>query len=156
LLSRSVKIKIYSTIILPVFLYGCETWSLTLSEECRLGIFENRVLRRIFGSMRDEVTEELYALNSSPNITMMTKSRRMRWAEHVARMGERCTQGLCGKREKTTPFGRHRLRWENNIKMDLQEVRSGGMDWIDLAQDRDRCECGNEPSGSTKCGVFPD
>jgi hypothetical protein len=85
-----LKIKIYRTIILPVVLYGCETWSLTLREERRL-----RVLRVIFGTKRDEVTgkwrklhiEELHDLYSSPNIVRVMKSRRMRWAGHVTRMG---------------------------------------------------------------------
>jgi hypothetical protein len=96
LVSRNVKVKIYKTIILPVVLYGCETWSLTLKEERRLRVFENRVLRRIFGPKRDEVTGEwrklhigeLRNLYSSPDIIRQIKSRRMRWAEHVARMGE--------------------------------------------------------------------
>ena len=96
LLSKNLKIKIYRTIILPVVMYGCETWSLTLREERKLRVFENMVLRRIFGPRRDEVTgewkrlhnEELSDLYSSPNIVRVIKSRRMRWAEHVARMGE--------------------------------------------------------------------
>ena len=91
-----VKIKKYRTIILLV-LYGCETWSLTLREERRLRVFENKVLRRIFGPKRDEVTggwrklhnEELNDLYVTPNIVRVIKSRRMRWAGHVARMGER-------------------------------------------------------------------
>jgi hypothetical protein len=95
LLSRNVKVKICKTIILPVVLYGCETWSLTLREEHRLRVFENRVLR-IFGPQRDEVTgewrklhsEELHNLYSSPDIIRQVKSRRMRWAGHVAHMGE--------------------------------------------------------------------
>jgi hypothetical protein len=96
LLFKNLKVKIYRTIILPVVLYGCETWSLTLREERRLRVFENRVLRRIFGRKRDEVTgkwiklhnEELNNLYSSPSIVRVMKSRRMRWAGHVARMGE--------------------------------------------------------------------
>jgi hypothetical protein len=97
LLSKNIKIRIYRTIILPVVLYGYKTWSLTLREEHRLRVFENRVLRRIFGPKRDEVTggwrklhnEELHYLYSSPSINRMIKSRRIRWAGHVARMGER-------------------------------------------------------------------
>jgi hypothetical protein len=99
LLSRNLKVKIYKTIILPVVVYGCETWSLTSREEHRLRVFENRVLRRIFGPTRDEVTGEwrklnsgeLHNLYSSPNIIRQIKSRRMRWAGHVARMGGTCT-----------------------------------------------------------------
>jgi hypothetical protein len=91
-----VKIKIYKTIILPVVLYGSETWPLTLREEHRLRVFENRVIRKIFGPKRDEVTgvwrklhnEELHGLYSSPSIFRVMKARRMRWAGHVARMRE--------------------------------------------------------------------
>ena len=93
LLSRNLKIKIYRTIILPFVLYGCETWSLTLSEERRLRVFENRMLRRLFGAKRDEETgewrklhnEELHDLYCSPNIVRVIKLRR-RWEGHVARM----------------------------------------------------------------------
>jgi hypothetical protein len=96
LLFRNVKVKTYKTIILPVVLYGCETWSLTLREEHRLRVFENRVLRRIFGPRRDEVAEEwrklyneeLHILYSSINTIRQIKSRRMRWARHVARVRE--------------------------------------------------------------------
>ena len=96
LLCKKLKIKIYRTIILPIVLYGCETWSLTLRDERRLRLFENRVLRRVFGPKRDEVkgkwrklhNEELSDLYSLPNILCVVKSRRMRWAGHVARMGE--------------------------------------------------------------------
>ena len=96
LLSKNLKIKIYRNIILPVVLYGCEAWSLTAREEKKLRVFENMVLRRIFGPRRDGVTgewrrlhnEELNGLYSSPNIVRVIKSRRMRWAGHVARKGE--------------------------------------------------------------------
>jgi len=97
LLSKNGKFKIHRTTILPVVFYGCKTWSLTTREERRLRVFENRVLRRIFGPERDEVTgdwrklhtEELNDLYSLSNIVRVVKSRRMRWAGHVARMGER-------------------------------------------------------------------
>jgi len=96
MLSRKLKIKIYRTIILPVVLYRCEAWSLTLREERKLRAFENMEMRRIFGPRRDEVkgewrrlhNEELNDLYSSPNIVRVIKLRRMRWAGHVARMGE--------------------------------------------------------------------
>jgi len=147
LLSKNLRIKIYRTIILPVVLYGCETWSLTLREESRLRVFENRVLRRVFGSKRDEVTgewrklhnEELRYIYSLPNIVWVVKSRRMRWAGHVARVGEGrdVYRVLVGKPEGKSPLGRPRRRWEDNIEMDLREVGGGG-DWMELAQDRDR------------------
>jgi hypothetical protein len=124
LLSRNVKAKIYTTIILPVVLYGCETWSLTLSEKHRLRVFENRVLRRIFGPKRDEVTgewrklhnEELRNLCSSPDIIRQVMSRRMRWAGHVARMGEerKVYKVLVGRPEGKRPLGRPRRRWDQN------------------------------------------
>jgi hypothetical protein len=130
--------------MLPVVLYGCESWSLTLREKCRLRVFENKVLRRIFGPKRDEGTgewrrlhnKEHYALYSSPNV----KSRSLRWAGHVARMGERrCAYWvLLGKPEGRRPLERPRRRWKDNIKMDFRQVGWVGVDWIDLAQDRDR------------------
>jgi hypothetical protein len=148
LLSKNVKVKIYRTIIMPVVLHGCESWSLTLTKECRLWVFENKVLRRISVPKRYEVTgewrrlhnKELYALYSSPNIIRVIKSRTLRWAGHVARMGARrgAYRALVGKPEGTRPLGRHRHRWEDNIKMDLRKVGWGGTDWINLAQDRDR------------------
>ena len=147
LLSKKLKVRIYKTVILPVVLYGCETWTLTLREEQRLRVFENKVLRKIFGAKRDEVTgewrklhnTELHALYSSPNIIRDIKSRRLRWAGHVARMGEtrNAYRVLVGRPEGKRPLGRPRRRWEDNIKMDLREVGYDGGDWINLAQDRD-------------------
>jgi len=106
-------------------------------------VFENRVLRRIFGSKRDEVTgewrklhnEELNDLYCSPNIFRVIKSRKMRYTGHVARMGERrgVDRVLVGKPEGKRTLGRPRSRWEDNIKMDLQVVGCVGMDWIELA-----------------------
>jgi hypothetical protein len=124
-LSKNLKIQIYRTIILPVVLYGCETQSLTLREECRL-----RVLGRIFGRKSDEVmwewrklhNGELNDLYCSPNIVRVIKTRRMRWMGHVTCMGERrgvyriLVRKLDGKR----PLGRPRLGWEENIRMDIQ------------------------------------
>jgi hypothetical protein len=94
---KNLKMRIYKTMILPVVLYRCETWSLILTEEHRLRVFENRVLRRIFGPKRDEVTEEwrklhnekLHDIYSLSSIERIIKSRRMRWAGHVARMIEK-------------------------------------------------------------------
>ena len=133
------RFKIYRTAVL----YGCETLSLTLREERRLRVFENKVIRRIFGPKRDEVTGEWRELHKEsvmvsycpPSIFRVIKSRRMRWAGHVARMGQkRGAYGvLVGKLERKRPFGRPRRRWEDNIKRDLQEVRYESMDWIELA-----------------------
>ena len=133
---------------MPVVLHGCETWSLTLREIRRLRVFENRVIRRIFRPKRDEITpewrklhnEELNEMHPSPNIFRVIKSRRMRWAGHVASMGESTGvyRVLVGRPEGKRPLGRPRGRVEDNIKMDLHEVRCVGMDWIYLARERDR------------------
>jgi hypothetical protein len=116
--------RICKTKILPVVLYGCETWSLTLREEHRLSVFENKLLRRIFRPKRDEVAgrwrklhnEELRDLYSSPSIIRIIKSRRMRWAGHVARMGEKRNEYmlLVGKPEGKRPLGRPRRRCVDN------------------------------------------
>jgi len=122
-------------------------FQISLRKERKLRLFENMVLRRIFGPRRDEVTgewrrlhnEELNDLYCSPNIVRVIKLRRMRWAGHVARMGEErgAYMVLVGKPEGKRPLGRSRRRWLDNIGMDLQEVGYGSVDWIGLAQDRD-------------------
>jgi hypothetical protein len=106
-------------------------------------VFESRVLRRVFGPKRDEMTgewiklhnEELNDLYSLPNIVQVVKSRRMRWAGHVARMGQErgVHRVLVGKPEGKRPLRRPRRRWEDNIKMDLQEIGWSHGDWRELA-----------------------
>ena len=129
LLSKNLKIKIYRIIILPVVLYGRETWSLTLREETKLRVLENTVLRRIFGPRRDEVTgdwrilhnEDLNDLYSSPNMARVIKSKRMRWAGHVSHMGEEreCIESWWGNRREGDHWGDLGvdgwiiLEWEN-------------------------------------------
>jgi hypothetical protein len=134
----------YKTLILSVVLYGWETWSLTLRKEHRLGVFENRVLRRIFGPKMDEVTgewrklhiEELHNLYSSPDIIRQVKSRRMWWVEHLARMGEerKLYKVLVGNPEGKRPLGRPRRRWGNGIRMYLGRLAWGV--WIGFDQRR--------------------
>jgi hypothetical protein len=116
-----------------------------LREEHRLRVFENRVLRRIFGPKREEDNsrrklhnDELHSLYSSPNIVGVIISRRIRWAGHVARMGEGrgVYRVLVGRPERKRPLGRPRCRWEDNIKTDLREIEIDGANWIRLDQDR--------------------
>jgi hypothetical protein len=111
-------------------------------------VFENRVVRKLFASKRDEVTggwrklhnEEFHNLYSLPSIIRMIKSRRMRWSVHVAGMGEKFNayRILVGKPEGRRLLGRPRRRWVDNIKMDLIQIGWNGMGWIDLTQDRDQ------------------
>jgi hypothetical protein len=142
LLSKNTKIKLHRTIIFSVDLYGCEIWSLTLREEHRLRVFENRVLRKIFGSKRDELTgdwrrlhnEELY-MYASPNMIRVIKLRRMKWAGHVARMGEwkGSYRVLVGRPEGKIPLAKPKRRREDNIKIELQELEWGtwtGLIWL--------------------------
>jgi hypothetical protein len=115
-----------------------------LWKEHRLRVFENRVLRRIFGPKREEDgswrklhNDELHSLYSLPNIVRVIKSRRMRWVGRVACMGEeRGVYGvLVGRLKGKRPLGRPRHRWEDGIKMDLREIGINGVNWIQLAQD---------------------
>jgi hypothetical protein len=126
-------------------LYGCETWSLTFRKEHRLRGFENRVLRKIFGPKREEDglwtklhNDELHSLYSSANIDRVIKSRRMRWAGHVARTGEGrgVYRVLVGRPEGKRPLGRPRRRWDDNIKLDLREIRIDEASWIQLGHGR--------------------
>jgi hypothetical protein len=140
-----VKVRTYKTLILPVVLYGCETWSLTVREERKLRVFEKRWLRRIFWPKRDRVwiklyNEELHNLYSSPSIIRIIKSRSMRWAGRVARMGEKRNvyMLLVGKPERKRLLGRRRRKWIYNVNLDLLEIGLSVVDWIDLAQDRYR------------------
>jgi hypothetical protein len=110
-------------VILPIVLYGCETWSLK---------------REVDGSWRKLHNDELHSLYSSPNIVRVITSRRLRWAGHVARMGEKrdVYRVLVGKPDCKRPLGRPRRRWENNIKLDLREIGFDGANWIRLTQYR--------------------
>jgi hypothetical protein len=133
---------------LLVVLFGSETWPLTLREDRRLRVFENRVLMRMFGPKRDDVTgdwrklhnEEVNDQYCSPNIVRVIKSRRVGWAGHVARMGNRrgLYNVLVWKPEGKRPPGSPRRTREENIMMGLQEMGCWGVDWIELAQERDR------------------
>jgi hypothetical protein len=125
--------------ILHVVLYGCETWPLIFREEHRLLVFENSVLRTTFGPKRDEVTgdwrklhnEKLSKLYSSPSIIRMIKSRRLRRAWHVARMGEKRTANrtLMGDSERKRPLGSPRHKWVDSIKINFKRDRMG---WCEL------------------------
>jgi hypothetical protein len=147
-LSRNLKVKIYKTIILPVVLYGCETWSVTLREEQGLRVFGNRVLRGIFGPKRDEVTGEwrklhsgeLHNLYSSPDFIRQMKSRRMRWAGHVTRMGagRNVYRVLVGKPEGKRSLEDQGVDGRMGSKWTLGRLAGGGVEWIQLAQDMDR------------------
>jgi hypothetical protein len=148
LLATDVKVEIYKTVVVPVVLYGCETWSLTLREQHRQRVFENRVLRRMCGPKRAEVTGEwrklhngeLHNLYTSPDIIRQIKSRRMRWAGHVAHMGEgrKVYSVLVGKPEDKRPLERPRCRWQDGIRMDIREIDWDGVEWIHLDEDRDQ------------------
>jgi hypothetical protein len=143
LLSRNVKVKICKTIILPVVLCGCETWSLSLREEFSLRVSENRVLRRMFGPKRDEVTREwrklhngeLHNLYSSPDIIREIKLGRIRCGTHGRE--EKIIQSFGGETRRKQTTRKIKAYMKDRIKMDLREIGWEGVEWIHLAQDRD-------------------
>jgi hypothetical protein len=145
LLSKKAKLIIYRSIILPVALYGCETWTLTREYENWFRVFENKVLRRIHGPKRDDHTgewrrlhnEELHSLHAAPDILRVIKSRRLRWAGQVAHMTDDRTvyRVMVGNLQGKRPVGRPRTRWADNVKKDLREVGLSEDDWMDRARD---------------------
>jgi hypothetical protein len=162
LISKNLNIKIYKTLISLVVLYGCEAWPLTLREEHRLRVFENKILRRIFGPKRRKANRgekcimmKFVTCFLSQNIVRVMKSRKMKWAGHVARMGE--GRGVCRvlitRPEGKRPLERPRRRWKYNIKMDLREVGidvRNGLSWLRISPVAGFCEHGNEPFGSIR------
>jgi hypothetical protein len=135
LLSGNVKVKIYKTIILPVVLYGRETWSITLREEHRLRVFENRVLRGIFGPERDEVTGEWRKFHNGELHNLCASPKSLARLNNVNEVGGACgthgrgkesTQGFGRKARREEPLGRPKRRWEDGMKMDLMEIGWGG------------------------------
>ncbi|KAJ4435157.1 hypothetical protein ANN_23733 [Periplaneta americana] len=149
LLSKNLKVIIYKTVILPVVLYGCETWTLILREEQRLRVFEDKVLRKIFGAKRDEVTgewrklhnAELYAFYSSPDIIRNIESRRLRWAGHVARMGE--------------SRNAYSVSWETGGKKTIgeAETRTSHGNEVDLGGDMWRDYTRQDGPMQSRCGT---
>ena len=165
LLCKCLKVKIYRSIIL----HRCETWFRLLSMGRRLRVFERRFLKRIFGFKRDVVAgkwrrlhnKKLNDLNSSPDIFRVTESRRLRWAGHVARLGERrgAHRVLVWIPVGNRTLRRPRRRWEDNIKMYLQCVVWGawsGLIWLGIGTGGWRLYCSNELSCSIKSGECPD
>ena len=147
--SRTTKLRLYTSVIRPVAVYACETWALTKELERRLFVFENGILRRIYGRVRDVETgewrrrhnRELRELSRLPPITSFVKSQRLRWAGHVARMADDALprRVLDGIPEGRRPLGRPRLRWSDCVKQDLQLLGVADPErWREMAQDRRR------------------
>ena len=147
ILSRSTKIQAYVTIIRPIATYGCETWQLTKELERRLTVFENGILRRIYGPVRDDQTGEwrrrhnveLRELSELPPITSYIPAQRLRWAGHIARMEEDhlLKQIVKGVPAGRRPVRRPRMRWSDNVRGDLMLLEQERPDeWWEMAQDR--------------------
>jgi hypothetical protein len=148
MLCTDTKTDIDKTVVFPLVFHGCESWPVTFSEDCGLMAFKNRVLSGMLGTKKEEVTggwTELYnvehhTLYFSPNIFRVIKSRRMRWVGHVAHMVYKRYEYriFIGKPEGRRPLGRSGNWWEDNIKVDLEEIQWEDVDWIYLAKDRDQ------------------
>ena len=146
-ISRKTKLQTYITIIRPVVTYGAETWALTKQLEQKLLVFENSILRQVYGPVFDETTgewrrrhnQELGDLSNLPFITDLIRSMRLRWARHIARMGEDRGVKLVaqGRPAGTRPLGRPRKRWSDNLRQDLLALGVEDPDsWWMLAEDR--------------------
>lgn len=144
LLSRSTKIRIYKTVIRPILMYGCETWTLTLKEENKLLVAERKILRKILGptigedgEWRQRYNREIENIVSEPNIIGEIKSSRLRWLGHVERMGEdrAVRKAYLGQPSGRRPVGRPRYRWKDEVAKDLKELEVS--DWSELAQNRE-------------------
>ena len=148
MLSRATKTQIYTAIIRPVVLYGCETWRLTKESERRLEVFERSILRRIWGPVWDNErrewrrrhNEELVRVSQLPTISNVVRSHRLRWAGHVARMEDGCLARdlMLGTPRGRRPLGRPRKRWVDNIKEDVRQLGVEPEEWIETARNRPR------------------
>ena len=145
-ISRRTKLRIYNIIIRPTVLYGCETWTLTKARIKKLEVFENGILRRIFGPIYDAANDQwtrrhnidLRQLSGQPFIQDVVKSRRLRWAGHCARMTEERTPKIVmnGTVQGRRPVGRPRYRWIDNVKEDVHNIAPDIDNWQEAAQDR--------------------
>jgi hypothetical protein len=159
LLSKNIKIKIHITTILPLVLYGCETWWLTLREERRLRVYENRVMRRIFGPKKGEVTGEWRKLLLTQYCSgnKIAKNEVDGACGTCVGGGEVCTGFWCGNLRERDHLEDPGVDGTIILRLIFRKW-SGGMDWTDMAQDKGHvagfCQCGNEPSAFVKCGEF--
>ena len=145
-ISRRTKLRVYNVIILPTMFYSCETWTLTKERKRKLEVFENSILRRIYGPVFNAETNQwerrhnrdLPQLSGQPYIQDVVRSRRLRWAGHCARMPDQRLPKILlhGTVEGRRPVGRPRYRWKDNIKKDIEEITQQQTDWQQEAQNR--------------------